>query len=545
MKEEKSSARSSSHFASQNKEDTMEDNRGNVSDYGTINSARNGQQANSTKIQIQAEQQQADEHRLFMRGKYAFFGGATALYALFYTFCLYQNSSGITYPFFVAGTLVYFYLCTIKSGVPWKRGSRFYLVSIILLGISVFLTDNGYINGITGVGIVLLFVSLMIHQYLDDSKWNFSKYLSAMGQMLIETIGSLGHPVSDGNAWFKDQETTGKLGKGRYVILGILILIPLLLVILALLVSADAVFMDLFRRFFEHIDIWDCIGIPTMAVCVFFVFYAFVAMLNKRVIREECEEKRNQEPVLAITFTSVLALVYMVFCGIQIIYLFMGQGGLPEGYTYASYARQGFFQLLAVCIINLLIVLICLAFFRENIVLKVILTVISLCTYVMVASSAYRMILYIQEKHLTFLRFLVLWGLIVTALLLAGIVASIFRTGFALFRYVTVVVTVCYIALAFVRPDYCIAKYNMSFVDVTAERVEGETSYDDYRYLARLSADAAPLLAKEENYKFLWERSDRMKSYYSEIEEKAAGCGVRTFNLSRYMAGKALEQAKE
>lgn len=42
---------------------------------------------------------QADEHRIFMRKNYAFFGGASALYALFYTFCLYRNASGITWPF--------------------------------------------------------------------------------------------------------------------------------------------------------------------------------------------------------------------------------------------------------------------------------------------------------------------------------------------------------------------------------------------------------------------------------------------------------------
>ena len=49
-----------------------------------------------------------DQGRRFMRKNYAFFGGASALYALFYTFCLYRNASGITWPFFVAGTLVYF-----------------------------------------------------------------------------------------------------------------------------------------------------------------------------------------------------------------------------------------------------------------------------------------------------------------------------------------------------------------------------------------------------------------------------------------------------
>ena len=124
---------------------------------------------------------QADEHRIFMRKNYAFFGGASALYALFYTFCLYRNASGITWPFFAAGTLVYFYSCTRRSGVPWKKDSIFYLVSILLLGISIFLTDNIAIHNVTKLGIFLLAVSMMLHQYLNDSRWNLSKYLLSLG----------------------------------------------------------------------------------------------------------------------------------------------------------------------------------------------------------------------------------------------------------------------------------------------------------------------------------------------------------------------------
>ena len=132
---------------------------------------------------------QVDEHRIFMRKNYAFFGGASALYALFYAFCLYRNASGITWPFFVAGTLVYFYSCTRRSGVPWngsapwnrnvpwKKDSIFYLVSILLLGVSVFLTDNIAINNVTKAGIFLLVVSMMLHQYLNDERWNLPKYL--------------------------------------------------------------------------------------------------------------------------------------------------------------------------------------------------------------------------------------------------------------------------------------------------------------------------------------------------------------------------------
>lgn len=45
-------------------------------------------------------------------------------------------------------------------------------------------------------------------------------------------------------------------------------------------------------------------------------------------------------------------------CLIQIVYLFGEWGTLPGNYTYASYARKGFFQLVFVCLINLALVLV-------------------------------------------------------------------------------------------------------------------------------------------------------------------------------------------
>lgn len=42
---------------------------------------------------------EADRKAAVMRGAFPFFGWASAVYALFYTFCLYKNASGITYPF--------------------------------------------------------------------------------------------------------------------------------------------------------------------------------------------------------------------------------------------------------------------------------------------------------------------------------------------------------------------------------------------------------------------------------------------------------------
>ena len=60
-----------------------------------------------------------------------------------------------------------------------------------------------------------------------------------------------------------------------------------------------------------------------------------------------------------------------------------------------------------------------LLLFRESKILKAILTIMSLCTFVMIASSAVRMIIYIRYYYLTYLRILVLWALALLTLLFA------------------------------------------------------------------------------------------------------------------------------
>ena len=65
------------------------------------------QQACESALKIQgnevSEKQQEGAIRFKMLSIGCFF------YALFYTFCLYKNKSGITYPFFVGGTCFFFF----------------------------------------------------------------------------------------------------------------------------------------------------------------------------------------------------------------------------------------------------------------------------------------------------------------------------------------------------------------------------------------------------------------------------------------------------
>ena len=506
-----------------------------------------------------------------MKEQFSFFGIGSLLYAIFFTFCLYKNTSGITYPFFVAGTLCYFFFSMQKLGVPYKKNSAFYLISIVLLGISNCLTNSSQLLIMNKCGIFLLALILMLHTMYTDSNWDFPKYFVAFFQVAGTAFSCLFRPFGDMVSYF-DAQKKNKTGKKSYfipVLIGIAITIPLLLVVIMLLSSADAVFNDIFSRLLESINFITVFSILFMTVVVFFCSYAMYAALCMKNVKEELTDHRTQEPVIAIIVTSALSVIYLIFSVIQILYLFIGNMHLPEGYTYSGYAREGFFQLLTVCFLNLVIVLICLYLFRENIVLKVILTIISGCTFVMILSSALRMLMYINRYNLTLLRILVLWALAVIFLLMAGVTVFIYKNGFPLFTYGMAVVTIFYIILSFAHPDYWIARYNLNPEHL--DYLDNYDIHDNQKYLSTLSADAAPVLLNDEINFYIKEINDHirkegfpesyhdvevylerqegeveelswMRLYYLKIDALSENMHIRNFNFSIHAAEKYLWQ---
>lgn len=484
---------------------------------------------------------------------YNFFGPVTFLYAVFYAFCMFRNGSGITFPFFLAGTLLYFVFSLSKLEITLKKGSAFYMISILLLGVSTFCTDGWAIIGLNKLAVFLLVMCLLLNQYFDTKKWNLGKYVGSICQLVVMSFGELGKPFSDGKAYFREKGKVNK--KVWYGLLGVVIALPILLIAAGLLSSADAVFRKMTTDFMNWIRPDNIFNVVIRVTFLFFTSYALTSYLCKRSITEEVKDRRKGEPVLAITIMSLLSLLYLLFSGIQIFGLFLGKMQLPEGYTYAQYAREGFFQLLAVSILNLILVLMCLSFFRESRILKVIMTIMSLCTFIMIASSVMRMIIYIRYYYLTFLRIFVLWMLAVLFVMFIGVLINIYRESFPLFRYGVVMVTVLYLALSFSHPDYIIARVNIA-----------NAPGGDFSYLSDLSADAAPVIIPymeslgydfgayelerptdimSEDTQAQWWGSYQPKGfgyyYLNHNKKRLDQTSLRTFNISRYMARKQIE----
>ena len=159
-------------------------------------------------------------------------------------------------------------------------------------------------------------------------------------------------------------------------------------------------------------------------------------------------------------------------------------------------------------------------------------TAITACTYIMIASATYRMLLYIRVYHLTFLRLFVLLFLLVDALLLTGVIISIYHKNFPLFGYSVIIISVCYLVFTFSKPDYHIAKYFIAHNE--------EITSEDISFLTiELSYDAAPAVIPflKGKYNNTYANVDR---YYDRIVDEADTKDVRDYNYSYHKAFKLL-----
>lgn len=468
------------------------------------------------------------ETRKKMIEKYPFFGCCSLIYGIVFTACMYKNLHGVASSILICATFAYAYVVLRKLGCVFRKVHILYAVLGALLGVNLMFTADGVLIFVDYLAILLVFITGVFSVLYDNSDWDFADSCKAV---FLHIFGSLTECFCIGydyGAYSEDKEED-KEGIGKYILIGILVAIPLLVVVMLLLSSADVVFGNMAGKIFDNVDFATIVGIALMLVGAMLGSYAWLVHFTDSNSLIKHKNAGNGEPVILVTIGIILGVVYLIFCGIQVIYLFAGAGTLPDGYTYAGYAREGFFELLFVCIINLFIVLIGIKRFKVSRVLNAVLTIITGCTYIMIASSAYRMYLYISIYQLSILRLWVLWTLVWLGFILTGALINIYYKGFSLFTYSMIATSVLYLVLAYARPAYVVADYNLN-------TITDETQID-YSYIAyEINYDAMIPIAKyvEDNYD---EGSEYLEAFFAsaeDIKQYKRDTSARKFNISEY-----------
>ena len=195
----------------------------------------------------------------------------------------------------------------------------------------------------------------------------------------------------------------------------------------------------------------------------------------------------------------VLDVLFAVFIAVQLSVLFGGYDKVlrETGLTYAEYARQGFWQLLAATLLTLVVIALALRWAprgrsRDTTLVRSVLGTLCALTLVVVLSALRRMDLYVDAYGLTRLRLSVaaveLWlGVVVVLVMIAGASGALGRRGTTwLPRVVTATAVLGVFVFGLVSPDRLVAEQNVA-------RFE-RTGRIDLLYLRNLSADAAPAL---------------------------------------------------
>lgn len=485
----------------------------------------------------EAEKQQT-VYEKSMDENYFYFLMISICFGFCYVFGTYNIESGLGLFAATVGEIACCLAMVKKWKMEIKKDILFYIVMILALSVMMLWTNQIFLHFFQKRAILILFLMMLLHQLYTYQSWRLKDELYYTLTLVCNGIVSLFQPAEQ---FLKQlQKEKVEIKKGIYVLLGIAIAVPLVLFIGIMLSVADVVFKNMIVNLFGNLFLpKNMILILFLFLFGFWVFYCFMAGLSKMNIKTAPKQIQKAEPVIAITFTSVLLAIYILFCVIQIVYLFAGgENNLPQGYTYSSYARRGFFELLVVSVINFLMVVICNINFRKSKWLDGMLIGISVCNMILIASSAYRMLLYIGAYHLTTLRVFVLWFLAALTVSMVGVIYSIWKKEYGLFRYVFIVALVFFIAISGIKPHALVVRYNLSHMQWY--------SMDDLTYMMNLSYDAAPELAKIDTDKIIVESEhsgeEIMREYFENVKiycEKRRG---RAYHIGAKKAEKAAEQ---
>ena len=276
-------------------------------------------------------------------------------------------------------------------------------------------------------------------------------------------------------------------------VLAVLIALPVLAVVLWLLTSADAVFAGLFDGLRLTAPPEDAVmRVVRVLVLAPFLASALTYIRETPAHVPPAKPDRDRRAALFLPVTALLDLVYIIFCTIQVRYLFGGASDAAMAGGWAEYARSGFFQLVTITIINLCVILLgadsSRFASRGGKLLRVLYGLLLALTAVILVSAFWRMRLYILAFGMSVLRLLTLWAMAVIA---AGILAAarkLTRPGFGFFRTAGTFALALWCAMNLAGPVRMIADYNVD------RYLSGDLAEMDTAYLRSLGPDAQAAL---------------------------------------------------
>lgn len=417
----------------------------------------------------------------------------------------YNDRIGVSFPVYTLLILAGLFLLTNIDKRTINSQTLLLMIVALLTSAMVFIRSSSLltdVNILVTVFTLLLVVESSIG--LKIGKYRVRDYLSTL-LVPFEYIATFAGAVSSLGQHIKLVRNSKVIAQ---IFRGILITIPFVAVLAILLSSADLVFEKHLKDLIDvdiSLDSVLQVFIVLFVTSVFIGAYYFILTRNSKnivfPIRQTLKDTGKLSTIeLSILFGSI-NLLFMLFIIVQLTYLFGGVNNITDqGFTYAEYARKGFFELIAVALISFYLI-----WFSDEAILdqnnkkplvhKILTGILVVFVQLIMISAFKRLSLYEDAFGFTALRlyshFFTVWLGVVFAFLLYKILIN--KRDERFFLKVAILSYVFLFTINIMNPDQFIARKNI-------ERYLS-TGKIDIAYLSNISNDAVPFLTKFINVK--------------------------------------------
>ncbi|MDE7361144.1 MAG: DUF4173 domain-containing protein [Oscillospiraceae bacterium] len=330
-----------------------------------------------------------------------------------------------------------------------------------------------------------------------------------------------------------------------YALIGLLMAVPLTFVVVILLIRSDELFADSINEFvirlpnFSLSVFWEILFAVPVAM---YIFGAVFSMNGAAPAHNgNVPSYRIFPPVIGYAAVTPICVFYFIYAVTQFVNI---ANAFEKTLNYSRFARNGFFELCAIAVINLGVIVLMQTFSRRKdgdvkpLILRVYTVMLSVFTLLIIATALTKMLMYIGEYGMTLLRVYTSWFMILLWLIFAVIIV-LQVCDFVVWKPLFVLFTVMLAVLCFGDMEGVIARHNISAYQA------GELSELDIYSFGELGYSAVEplteLLEDSENSFFTKHLKDILETSvnHDKYDDKFA-----YFSIPRAKAQAALKRVK-
>ena len=425
----------------------------------------------------------------------------------------------------------------------------------VAAAVSLAFSDGGQSKDMTLLLMAVLCVTVLM-ELMDLRRYSAGTYRSVADGVEVAFAMSFGGLPRGVYALFHTGEEDGTKRKRRIgsVLLGVLCAVPALLVVLPLLASSDAAFSGLLDKLAAD---WLGEAAGSLLLGLFFFLLVFSLLFTARTERREKKQQTEGNGVstaAVCAFLSAISFVYVLYLLSQLAYFFSAFSGiLPQDYTVSAYARRGFFEMSAVCAINLLLVGLALIASKKKdgkAALCVRLLSLFLCLFslLLVATALSKMGLYVHRYGMTRLRILTSVFMVFLAVVFVAVGLRLFVRRVPYMKVAVLTAGVLTVAMSFANVDRVVAAYNVDAyqtgkLDTIDMDTLSEMSDAAVPYLLELTGDDNAQVQRQARrilFARLEEEFEVTQTVDGQLEIRDTGYDLRAFDTVTYRARQLL-----